>query len=87
MLCFAETVFLQKGGIPLDRRYRRFEFVGHIDHKIIAEGLDAAQLLKHNIEVTGHVTYFTDPVRFIQINIEVAFGDFLGRLAEIRDRR
>ncbi|MNC58874.1 hypothetical protein D3C75_1086370 [compost metagenome] len=62
MLCFAETVFLQKGGIPLDRRYRRFEFVGHIDHKIIAEGLDAAQFLNHNIEVMSGVANFVHPV-------------------------
>ncbi|MNI78474.1 hypothetical protein D3C73_1348480 [compost metagenome] len=86
MFFLAKIVFLQQGCVAFDCRNWGLEFVGYIDYKIIAESLNAAQLLNHNIKVMGYVADLVDPVRFIQINVEVAFGNFIGRFAEIFNR-
>ncbi|MNN69112.1 hypothetical protein D3C81_1848710 [compost metagenome] len=55
----------------------------YIDHKITSKCFDAAQFLNHDVEVVCHLINFSNPMRFIDINIEISLRYFLGSVAEI----
>ncbi|MNP23411.1 hypothetical protein D3C76_1161200 [compost metagenome] len=73
-------LILHKRSIPLNGSDGRFELMGHIGDKIIAQGFDAVQLMDHLVEIGRHLPQRAYPVGFLlQPHLEVALGHLHGR--------
>ena len=60
--------------------------MGNICHKVVAERLDAPQLLYHPVEIVGQFPQFPERFSGLHLYCEVTFRHLLRGLADIAQR-
>ena len=81
-LLLAQAGVLQQHGIAFDGGDGGLEFVGHVGHEIVAQGLDAGQVLHHGVEVLAGLPDLVDLGVRIHPHAEIAPGHLLRGLGQ-----